>query len=70
MEAKDAIMRNKESHEAIHKNVLEEITTILEQLALVTKESESGPTMNAHEVINYELEFGLNNPYIPLRRKL
>ena len=44
---------------------MENITTVLEQLALVSKESECGPTMNAHEFIHYELEFDLNNPYIP-----
>ena len=58
-------MIDREAQDAIHKQELEEITTLLEQLALVSKESESGPTMNAHEFINYELEFDLNNPYIP-----
>ena len=58
-------MIDREAQDAIHKKELEEITTLLEQLALVSKESESGPTMNAHEFINYELEFDLNNPYIP-----
>jgi hypothetical protein len=29
---------------------------------LNSAESETGPTMNAHEFINYELEFDLNNP--------
>ena len=44
---------------------MEEITTLMEQLALVSKESGSGPTTNAHEFINYELEFDLNNLYAP-----
>ena len=25
--------------------------------------------MNAHEFINYELEFELNNPYIPIEKE-
>ena len=50
---------------AIQNKKLEEITTLLEQLALVSKESESGPTTNAHEFINYEVEFDLNNRYTP-----
>ena len=35
MEAEEAIMRDRETQEAILKKELEEITTILEQLALV-----------------------------------
>ena len=27
--------------------------------------SETRPTINPHEFINHELEFNLNNPYIP-----
>ena len=42
-----------------------EDNTLLEQLALVSKVSESGSSMNAQKFINYELEFDLNNPYIP-----
>jgi hypothetical protein len=49
---------------------LEEITTLMEQLALVSKESESGPTMNAHEFINYELEFDINNPCIAIKDEI
>ena len=26
--------------------------------------------MNAHEFINYELEFDLNNPYIPIKKEI
>ena len=37
----------------------------MEQVALVSKNHESGPTMNAREFINYKLEFDLNNPYTP-----
>ena len=63
-------MRDREAQDAIQKKVLEEITTILEQLALVSKESESGAIMNAHEFIKYELEFDLNNPYIPPKEEI
>ena len=42
---------------------MEETTTLLEQMALVSKESESGPTINTHEFTNYDLESDLNNPY-------
>ena len=70
MEAEEAIMRDREAHEAIEKKELEEITILREQLALVSKESESWPTMNAHEFINYELEFDLNNPYIPIEEEV
>ena len=41
MEAEEAIMRDREAHEAIEKKELEEITILREQLALVSKESES-----------------------------
>ena len=46
------------------------LTTLLEHLALVYVESEIGPTMNAHEFINYELEVDLNNPYICIEDEL
>ena len=45
-------------------------TTLLQQLALVVANSEIGPAMNAHEFINYELEFDINNPYIPIEEEL
>ena len=41
MEAEEAILRDGEFREAIQKKELEEITTSLEQSALVFKESES-----------------------------
>ena len=63
-------MRDKEAHEAIEKKELEEVTTLLEQLALVSTRNKTGPTMNAQEFINYELGFDLDNPHILLRRKL
>ena len=45
-------------------------TTLLEQLALVSLESETRPTMNAHEFINYVLDFDLNNLYIPIEEEI
>ena len=65
MEAEETTMRDREAQEAIDEKELEDITTLLEQLALICEESESGPAMDAHEFINYELEFDLNNSYLP-----
>ena len=70
MEVEEAITKVREAHEAIQMKELEEITTLLEQLALVSKESETGPTMNAHDFINYELKFYLNNPYTPTEEEI
>lgn len=33
---------------------------------LTSIKSEIGPTMSAHEFINYEQKFNLNNPYTPI----
>ena len=35
---------------------------LLHQLTLLSSNSEVGNVMNAHEYINYEMEFDLNNP--------
>ena len=70
MKVEEVVMRGRKAYEAIHKKELVEIITLLEQLTLISKESESGPTMNAHEFINYELKFDLNNPTYLLRRIL
>jgi hypothetical protein len=43
---------------------IEEVATVLEQLSLISSETET-PNMNAQEYLNYELEFDLNNPYQP-----
>jgi hypothetical protein len=48
----------------------EEITTLHEQLALVSKESESGPTINAHGFINYALEFAMKDPHTPIEEEI
>ena len=63
-------MRDREALEAIQKKELEEIITLFEKLALVSKESESGPTMNVHELKNCELEFDLNNSYTPTKEEI
>jgi hypothetical protein len=68
MEAKEAIMRDREAHEAVQKKELKEVTILLEQLALVS--TESGPTLNGHEFINHELKFDLKNPYIPIEEEI
>ena len=47
IKVEEAITRDREAQEAIQKKVMEEITIILEQLALVSKESDNGPTMSS-----------------------
>ena len=47
----------------MQKKEFDKITTSVEQLASVSSVSERRPTMNAHEFIDYKLEFDLNNPY-------
>ena len=54
MKVEEAIMRDRVAQEAIRKKELEEITTLLEQLGLVSKRVKMGPTMNAHKFIHYE----------------
>ena len=44
---------------------VDEIATLLHQLTLLSSYSELGDMMNAHEYLNYEMEFDLNNPYEP-----
>ena len=39
-------------------------------MALVSKESESVPIINAHEFINYELELDLNTMYTPTKEEI
>ena len=45
-------------------------TILLEQSALVYVKSAIGPTMNTHEFITYELDFNLNNPYLPTKEEI
>jgi hypothetical protein len=33
-------------------------------------ESQTRPTINTHEFINYELEYNLNNPYRPTKEEI
>lgn len=55
----------------MHKQELGKITTLHEQLTLVSKESEGGSYMNAHDqFIDYELEFDLNNSYIHVEEEI
>lgn len=70
VKAEEAIMKDRKAKEAIHKKELEEVTTLLEQLASIFVESEIGSIMNAHEFINNELKFYLNNPYIPIEEEI
>jgi hypothetical protein len=44
---------------------VDEITTLLHQLSMLSSDSEVGDMMNAHEYLNHEMEFDLNNPYEP-----
>ena len=37
---------------------------------MVHAKREIGPNMNAHEFIDYELEFDLSNPYMPIEEKI
>ena len=39
-------------------------------MALSTKMGESGSTLNAHEFIDYELKFDLNNPQTPTNKEI
>lgn len=70
MKAKEEIMRNKKVLEALQKKELEVVTTLLELLLLVFAKSEARSTMNAHEFINYEIEFYLYNLYIPMEEEI
>ena len=36
---------------------------------LIYVESETRPTMNSHEFINYEIRIDLNDPYISIEKK-
>ena len=37
---------------------------------MVFEDSEIGPIMNAHEFISYEVEFDINNPYVPVEEEI
>ena len=54
-----------EIEEAKHLVEVDEVATLLHQLTLLSSDSEVGDVMNAHEYLNYEMEFDLNNPYEP-----
>jgi hypothetical protein len=42
---------------------VDEIATLLHQLTMLSTDSEVGDMMNAHEYLNHEMDFDLNNPY-------
>jgi hypothetical protein len=54
-----------EREEAKRLSEVAEVATLLERLTLLSSQSEEDDTMDAHEFINFELEFDLNNPYQP-----
>ena len=42
---------------------VDEIATLLHRLMLLSSDSEVGDVMNAHEYLNYEMEFDINIPW-------
>ena len=44
---------------------VDKVAILFHQLTLLSSNSEVGDVMNAHEYLNYEMEFDLNNPYEP-----
>ena len=44
---------------------VDDVATLLHQLTLLSFNSEVGDVMNAHEHLNYEMDFDLNKPYEP-----
>ena len=55
----------KEIEEARRLIEVDEVATLLHQLTLLKSDSGVGDVMGAHEYLNYEMEFDLNNPYEP-----
>ena len=49
---------------------IDEVATLLHQLMLLSFDIEVGDVMNAHEYLNYEMKFDLNNPYEPTDEEL
>ena len=60
-----SISIEREIEEAKRLVEFDEVATMLHQLTLLSFDSEVGDKMNAHEYLNYEMEFNLNNPYEP-----
>jgi hypothetical protein len=60
-----SISIEKEIEEARRLVEVDEVATLLHQLMLLSSDSEVSDVMNAHEYLNYEMEFDLNNPYEP-----
>ena len=59
------IFIEREIEEARRLVEVDEVATLLHQLTLLSYDSVMGDVMNAHEYLNYEMEFDLNNPYEP-----
>jgi hypothetical protein len=60
-----SIFNEREIEEARCLVEVDEVATLLHQLTLLSFDSEVGYMMNAHEYLNYEMEFDLNDPYEP-----
>lgn len=55
----------RETEEARHGNEVDELAILFHQLTLLSSNIVVSDVIDAHEFINYELEFDLNNPYQP-----
>ena len=60
-----SISFEREIKKARHLIEVDEVATLLHQLTLLSSDSEVDDVMNAHEYLNCEMEFDLNNPYEP-----
>ena len=60
-----SIFIEREIEEVRHLVEADEVVALFHQLMLVSCDSEVGDVMNAHEYLNYEMKFDLNNPYEP-----
>ena len=59
------IFIEREIEEARRLVEVDEVATLLHKLTLLSFDNEVGDVMNAHEFLNYEMEFDLKNPYEP-----
>ena len=57
------VLVEREIEETRRVKEVDEIATLLHQLTLSSLDIEESDAMKAHEYLNYELEFDLNNPY-------
>ena len=49
---------------------VDEVGSLLHQLSLLSSDTEDNDVMDAHEFINYEVDFDLNNPYEPTEENI